>query len=96
MAIEKRSREQMSHAHIVRIFAQFPGNLHWFKSPRKENSLMGVEKMKVLASAVWVLLKRLLVCCAKSSLETHWGSQKCCVLFIIIFLLIPPWFLDAV
>lgn len=36
-----------------------------------EKSLTGVEKMKVLATAEWVLLESLLVCGAKSSLETH-------------------------
>lgn len=36
-----------------------------------EKSLTGVEKMKVLASAEWILLELLLVCGAKSSLETH-------------------------
>lgn len=58
----------------------------------EETVLWGMGKMNVLASEGWVLLKLFLVCQAKSSLETLWGSQKCGrFLKIIISLLIPPW-----
>lgn len=51
LAMKIKARERMPHAYNIWVFAQVPGNLHRFRSPRRENSLTSVEKMKVFSSS---------------------------------------------
>lgn len=59
LAIENRPKGQMSHACVACIFAQFPGDVHWFGMHSTENSPRGVERRKALVSEGWLLLELL-------------------------------------